>query len=144
MYRHRTSRFRLLRPGANRPSRWLRLQQHGGLGLLILAGLVTTYLLVKAPDFYVGDLVENARRTFMNAHWADFEAVERHWKSLPILQSVKTGTEPDVRRFLEDQPLVVALHPYPGDWRLVEFPCHPVYHRSIGNGQRLAGFGCGA
>ena len=109
MYRHRTSRFRLLRPGANRPSRWLRLQQHGGLGLLILAGLVTTYLLVKAPDFYVGDLVENARRTFMNAHWADFEAVERHWKSLPILQSVKTGTEPDVRRFLEDQPLVVAL-----------------------------------
>lgn len=109
MYRYRTSRFRLLRPGAQGPGRWLRLQQHGGLLLLILAGLVTAALLFKAPGIYVQDFVDDSRRTFMNTHWADFEAVERHWKSLPILQSIKTGTEPDVRRFLNDQPLVVAL-----------------------------------
>jgi len=109
MYRHRTSRFHLLRPGANGPSRWLRLQQRSGLGLLVLAGLVMAYLLVKAPGFYVNDMAENARRAFVTAHWADFDAVERHWKTLPILQTVKTGTEADVRRFLEDQPLVVAL-----------------------------------
>ena len=77
--------------------------------LLILAGLVTATLLALAPRFYVRGFVEDSQRHFMNDHWADFEAVERHWKSLPILQTVKTGTEPDVRRFLEDQPLVVAL-----------------------------------
>lgn len=109
MYRHRTSRFHLLHPGAQGPSRWLRLQQHGGLILLILAGLVTAGLLVLAPEFYTRAYTEELQRTFMNKHWADFESVERHWKSLPILQTVQTGVEADVRRFLEDQPLVVAL-----------------------------------
>jgi signal transduction histidine kinase len=109
MYRHRTSRFHLLRQGTHGPGRWLRLQQHGGLMLLILAGLVTATLLVKAPGIYVRAFVEECQRNFMNTRWADFEAVERHWKSLPILQTVKTGAEPDVRHFLEDQPLVVAL-----------------------------------
>src|SRR5512135_231061 len=109
MYRHRSSRFRLLRQGSSRPGRWLRLQQHGGLMLLILAGLVTAGLLAMAPDIYVKAYIEEARRIFMNAHWVDFEAVERHWKNLPLLPTVRTGAEPHVQRFLEDQPLVVAL-----------------------------------
>jgi hypothetical protein len=89
--------------------RWLRLQQRGGLLLLTLAGLVTAALLVLAPRFYTEKYVLNARENLQNAHWADFEAVERHWKNLPILQTVQTGAEPDVRRFLASQPLVVAM-----------------------------------
>ena len=109
MYRHRASRFRFLHPGLKGPTRWQRLQQRSGLILLILAGLVTAGLLVAAPTIYVRDLLNDAQNNFTDAHWADFEAVERHWKSLPLLASVQTGTEPEVRRFLADQPLVVAL-----------------------------------
>ncbi len=109
MYRHRASRFRLLHPGLKGPTRWQRLQQRSGLILLILAGLVTAGLLVVAPYIYVRDQVSDFRNSFSDAHWGDFEAVERHWKTLPILGSLRTGDEPEVRRFLANQPLVVAL-----------------------------------
>lgn len=109
MYRHRTSRYRTLRPGALGPSRWQRLQQRSGLVLLVLAGLITAGLLVVAPRIYLGEYLRDASNTFINTHWVDFEAVERHWKTLPVLQTVKTGDEPEVRRFLAHQPLVVAL-----------------------------------
>lgn len=108
MYRHRTSRYRALHPGLG-TSRWQHLQQRSGIALLLLAGLVTTALLFFAPRYYLMDQLNNGRQAYMEAHWVDFEAVERHWKSLPILQRVQRGDEPDVRRFLEDQPLVVAL-----------------------------------
>lgn len=109
MYRHRASRFRLLHPGLKGPTRWQRLQQRSGLILLILAGLVTAGLLVLAPKLYLQSQDLDARNAYSDAHWGDFEAVERHWKSLPILESVRTGKEKEVRRFLEQQPLVVAL-----------------------------------
>ena len=108
MYRHRTSRFRALHPGMG-TSRWQRLQQHSGIVLLVLAGLATAALLIAAPRFYLADQWSNGRQAFMEAHWVDFEAVERHWKSLPVLQTVRRGDEADVRRFLADQPLVVAI-----------------------------------
>ncbi len=109
MYRHRASRYRHLRPGLKGPTRWQRLQQRSGLILLVLAGLATAGLLIVAPYYYVGIQDFDARNAYADAHWADFEAVERHWKTLPILPSVHTGAEPEVRRFLTDQPLVVAL-----------------------------------
>jgi len=108
MYRHRTSRYRVLHPGMG-PSRWQRLQQRSGIVLLVLAGLVTAAMLIMAPRLDRLDQLEKGRNAFMEAHWVDFEAVERHWKTLPILQSVRTGEEADVRRFLDDQPLTVAL-----------------------------------
>lgn len=108
MYRHRTSRYRALHPGMG-PSRWQRLQQRSGIALLILAGLVTAAMLIAAPRYYLLDQLNNARQAYMEAHWVDFEAVERHWKSLPVPQTVRQGDEPDVQRFLADQPLVVAL-----------------------------------
>ena len=108
MHRHRTSRYRALHPGMG-PSRWQRLQQQSGIALLVLAGLVTAGLLIWVPRYYRFDQFDKGRNAFQEAHWVDFEAVERHWKSLPILQTVKRGDEPDVRRFLADQPLVVAL-----------------------------------
>lgn len=108
MYRHRASRFRILHPGLG-PSRWQRLQQRSGIALLALAGLVTAAMLYLAPRYYLMDQLTSAREAYMEAHWVDFEAVERHWKSLPVLQTVQTGDETDVRRFLADQPLVVAL-----------------------------------
>jgi signal transduction histidine kinase len=89
--------------------RWFHFQQRSALFLLGLAGLVTAGLLAVAPRFYTQKFVETARVDFEKAHWVNFEAVERHWKSLPILQAVHTGTEPDVRRFLANQPLVVAI-----------------------------------
>jgi signal transduction histidine kinase len=108
MYRHRTSRYRALHPGIG-PSRWQRLQQHSGIVLLVLAGLATAALLIAAPRYYLYDQLNNGRQAYMEAHWVDFEAVERHWKSLPILQAVRRGDEADVKQFLLDQPLVVAL-----------------------------------
>ncbi|MDP1833054.1 MAG: HAMP domain-containing sensor histidine kinase [Geothrix sp.] len=108
MYRHRTSRYRALHPGTG-TSRWQRVQQHSGIVLLILAGLATAALLIAAPRFYLLEQWNIGRQAYMEAHWVDFEAVERHWKTLPILQTVQRGDEADVRRFLADQPLVVAL-----------------------------------
>ncbi|WP_243303163.1 sensor histidine kinase [Geothrix oryzisoli] len=108
MHRHRTSRFRALHPGLG-PSRWQRLQQRSGIVLLVMAGLITAALLYLAPRYYLSDQYSKAQQAYSDAHWADFEAVERHWKSLPILQTVRRGDEPDVRQFLASQPLVVAL-----------------------------------
>jgi signal transduction histidine kinase len=108
MYRHRASRFRTLHPGLG-PSRWQRLQQRSGIVLLLLAGLLTAAMLFFAPRYYMMDQLGTAQQAYMEAHWVDFEAVERHWKSLPILHSIQRGDEEDVRRFLGDQPLVVAL-----------------------------------
>ncbi len=108
MYHHRTSRYRALHPGMG-ISRWQRLQLGSGIALLVLAGLATAALLIAAPRFYLADRWSNGRQAFMESHWVDFEAVERHWKSLPILQTVRRGDEADVRRFLADQPLVVAI-----------------------------------
>lgn len=108
MHRHRTSRYRALHPGIG-PSRWQRLQQHSGIVLLILAGLATAALLIAAPRYYLLDQLNTGRQAYMETHWVDFEAVERHWKSLPVLQAVRRGDEADVKRFLSDQPLVVAL-----------------------------------
>ncbi|MCM2249580.1 MAG: HAMP domain-containing histidine kinase [Geothrix sp.] len=108
MYRHRASRFRILHPSLGL-SRWQRLQQRSGIALLLLAGLVTAAMLIAAPRYYLMDQLNNARGAYMEAHWVDFEAVERHWKSLPSLHTLHRGDEPDVRRFLADQPLVVAL-----------------------------------
>lgn len=108
MYRHRTSRYRALHPGMG-ISRWERVQQRSGIVLLVLAGLATAALLIAAPRFYIQDQLSNGSNAYMETHWVDFEAVERHWKTLPILQTVHRGDEADVRRFLADQPLVVAL-----------------------------------
>ncbi|HEX9082973.1 MAG TPA: HAMP domain-containing sensor histidine kinase [Holophagaceae bacterium] len=109
MYRHRATRFRRLHPSLKGPTRWQRLQQRSGLVLLTLAGIVTAALLVIAPFMFLQDQLSDAMATFSDAHWNDFEAVERHWKSLPILGSLQTGNEPEIRNFLADQPLVVAL-----------------------------------
>jgi len=108
MYRHRTSRYRALHPGVG-PSRWQQLQQRSGIVLLVLAGLATAAMLFMAPRLDRLDQLDRGRNAFMEAHWVDFEAVERHWKTLPILQAVRTGDEADVRKFLADQPLTVAL-----------------------------------
>ena len=109
MHRHRLSRYRALRRGTLGPAASLRMQQRSGLVLLAIAGLALAALLGLAPRYYLQKLLDNARNDFQTTHWADFEAVERHWKSLPILHAVQTGTEPDVKGFLADQPLVVAL-----------------------------------
>jgi len=108
MYRHRAARFRLRHPSLGL-SRWQHLQQRSGIALLVLAGLVLSALLIAVPRYYRLDQLNNGRQAYMEAHWVDFEAVERHWKSLPILQTPRQGDEPDVRRFLSNQPLVVAL-----------------------------------
>lgn len=108
MHRHRASRFRLSHPGLGL-SRWQRLQQQSGIALLVLAGLVLSALLIAVPRYYRLDQLNNGRQAYIEAHWVDIEAVERHWKSLPILQSLHRGDEPDVRQFLSNQPLVVAL-----------------------------------
>lgn len=109
MYRHRVARFRSLHPGSKGPTRWQRAQQRSGIFLLVLAGLVTAGLLLAAPLIFLANQINDAQIAFTNAHWADFDAVEGHWKSLPILTALRTGTEPEVRRFLADQPLVVAI-----------------------------------
>ena len=108
MYRHRTSRYRALHPGMG-PSQWQRLQQRSGIVMLVLAGLATAALLVALPRYYYVDRVDKGRQVYIDAHWVDFETVERSWKSLPVLQTVHKGDEADVQRFLEHQPLVVAL-----------------------------------
>ena len=109
MYRHRVSRFRFLHPGLRGPSRWQQLQQRSGLLLLILAGIATAWLLWAAPNTYIAQKIMDAENAFSESAWPDLEAVERHWKYLPILQPIHTGDEPAVHQFLEQQPLAVAL-----------------------------------
>jgi hypothetical protein len=77
--------------------------------MLVLAGLAMAALLYSAPRYYLYDQLDKGRNAYMESHWVDFDAVESHWKTLPILQTVKTGNEADVRRFLANQPLAMAL-----------------------------------
>jgi signal transduction histidine kinase len=77
--------------------------------LLILSGLALAAALFLAPRYYYEDRVAKGSDKFLNDHWKDFEAVERHWKTLPVLQYIRSGSEPEVVKFLSEQPLVVAM-----------------------------------
>jgi len=108
MFRHRTSRFRNRRLDLE-PTKWQRLQQRSGLVLLLLSGLALTFALYKVPQYYYNELLLNGMSEFANTHLKECDAIERHWKSLPVLQFVRRGDEPEVVAFLRQQPLVVAM-----------------------------------
>ena len=107
MIHHRASRYRPRRTGG--PARWARLHSPSGTVLMVLAALVTTAVLVGALRRYEFEQSYKGRKAYWDAHFADIAAVEQHWLGAPALPPISTGDEPQVVRFLAQQPLVVAL-----------------------------------
>lgn len=118
MARRQVTKFRRLRAVGEEPSWRRQIQGKGGAFLLILAGLVLGLALALAPvgwNLYRSSQVE---QSFMDAHWNDMDAVERAWKSLPLLPQFERGDEREVQAFLETQPLVVGVFDRFGQRRL--------------------------
>ncbi len=81
----------------------------GGTLLLILAGVAMAWVLWQAPDYWVRGWYNEQIQKLSDAHFADLEALETGWKSLPLLAPFEQGNERSVQAFLERQPLVVAV-----------------------------------
>ncbi len=107
MLSRRVTRFQPSR-GSNKPTVWQKLQQFGGLALLILAGAVVALGLFWAPK----QLAKNHRQQLMDEfnakNFDNTSLVEKHWMALPWLPNFREGDEPGVKEFLRKQPLVVA------------------------------------
>lgn len=107
MNHHHLRRFRTRHSGA--PSRWKRLHAAGGTILVVIAGLVTTAVLVGALRRLEFEQNYKSRKAYWDSHFVEMEAIDRHWKAVPPLGPVRSGDEPHVARFLSEQPLVVAV-----------------------------------
>lgn len=107
MLSRRITRFQPRRGGTKRTA-WQRVQQVGGLLLLILAGAVVALGLFWAPR----QLAKNHRQQLMDEfnakNFDNTSLVEKHWMALPWLPNFQSGDEPGVKEFLRKQPLVVA------------------------------------
>lgn len=107
MHSRRITRFQPGR-GSSKPTFWQKLQQAGGLLLLILAGAVVALGLSWAPN----QLAKNHRQQLVDEfnakNFDNTSLVEKHWMALPWLPNFREGDEPGVKEFLRKQPLVVA------------------------------------
>ena len=118
MPRRQITKFRRLRAVSEEPSWRRQLQGKGGALLLILAGLVLASALFLAPWGWQVFRVTTAQQAFSDAHWNDMDAIERAWKSLPLLPPFQRGDEREIQAFMESQPLVVAVFDRFGQRRL--------------------------
>lgn len=118
MARRQVAKFRRLSAAGEAPPWRRQLQGKGGAFLLILAGLVLGTALVLAPYGWDAFRSSQVQQAFSDAHWNDMDAVERAWKSLPLLPTFERGDEREVQAFLEAQPLIVGVFDRFGQRRL--------------------------
>jgi len=80
-----------------------------GATLMVAAGLAFAWLLYQAPRYWAANVAGDIGTAWTNEHWAGMVDVERHWQNMPPLPRFLSGDEPPVVKYLESQPLVVAL-----------------------------------
>ncbi len=80
-----------------------------GAGLMLAAGVAFAWLLYQAPQYWAANFANDLSISWTNEHWAGMVEVERHWQDMPPLPRFQAGDEPAVLKYLEAQPLVVAL-----------------------------------
>lgn len=105
----RISKFRPRRADGPSASGWRRFQLRGGAVLLVLSVLAITVILVAAPTYWAFITLGQLNSAWNETHFAEINAVEEHWTSLPHLSPFRNGDEPHVKEFLAKQPLVLAL-----------------------------------
>ena len=79
------------------------------LRILDLVAVFIAILLVSAPLTYRHKLAEEAIDRWSAPRLAEIAQVETDWMTLPNVPNFEQGDEPQVRAFLADQPLVLAL-----------------------------------
>ena len=118
MARRQVTKFRRLNAVGEAPPWQQHVQGKGGAFLILLGWIALAVALYYTPQVWVayrGNLIQQA---FNNAHFSDMDGVERAWKSLPLLPAFERGDEPEVKAFLDAQPLVVAVFDRFGQRRL--------------------------
>lgn len=80
-----------------------------GALLVLIGGLAIGYLLYKAPREWAERAILEAEQTWSDQHWLAMLDIERHWQNLPPAPDFKSGDEPEIKRYLASQPLLVAL-----------------------------------
>jgi signal transduction histidine kinase len=91
------------------PSWRQRLQARAGTVLTVLGGLAVLALLLIGPIVWVSNYMSLLQSEYNTQHWSDLESVEQNWRSLPYLRPFLSGDEPEVKAFIDRQPLVVAV-----------------------------------
>ena len=109
MATRRVARFHPQRSRGDRRTLLRRLMMPLGALLVLLGGLGVGYLLVKAPREWAERAITEAESTWGDQHWLAMLDIERHWQNLPPSPNFRTGDEPEIKRYLSSQPLVVAL-----------------------------------
>lgn len=85
------------------------LQRHGGLILLGLSIAATTVLLYTLPMVWVQRQLDRITTQFQDSHWQQFQEVYRHWSAYQAPPVFRRGDEPELKAWLQTQPLVSAL-----------------------------------
>lgn len=80
-----------------------------GALLVLLGGLGVGYLLYRAPREWAERAIVDAEQTWGDLHWLAMLDIERHWQNLPPAPDFSAGDEPEIRKYLVSQPLMVAL-----------------------------------
>ncbi len=109
MATRRVTRFRPRRSKGDRPGFLRRLLMPLGALLVLVGGAGLGYLLYKAPQEWADRAILEAEAAWGEQHWLAMLDIEKHWQNLPPAPSVRRGDEPEVRRYLAAQPLLVAL-----------------------------------
>jgi signal transduction histidine kinase len=105
----KVARFRTPGRAPGDPTLLQRLQLTGGFTLVSLAALAIAGLLVAAPFYWTSRAADQMVESWSKPVFAQVEKVESHWMTLPHVPAFSRGDEPELRRFLAAQPLIVAL-----------------------------------
>ncbi|HTL98770.1 MAG TPA: HAMP domain-containing sensor histidine kinase [Holophagaceae bacterium] len=109
MARRQVTKFRRLRAVGEDPPWRRHVQGKGGAFLILLGWVALAIAFYYTPQVWTAYQGNAIQQKFNDLHWNDIDGVERAWKSLPLLPAFQKGDEPEVRTFLDSQPLVVAV-----------------------------------
>jgi signal transduction histidine kinase len=79
-----------------------------GALLVLLGGMGVGYLLFKAPQEWAERAILEQEQEWSDRHWLAMLEIENHWQNLPPAPKFLTGDEPEIRKHLASQPLMVA------------------------------------
>jgi signal transduction histidine kinase len=103
------TRLRRYRRNEGPPSFWSRLISRAGILLLWLGMMALAYGLLTLTFDYANNKLDGASKEWKQKGMSAADRVERNWQTLGAPPAFARGDEPELRSYLDQYPLLVAL-----------------------------------